>query len=29
MPSINDVFNQLQAVNTKLDQIHADGIAET
>jgi hypothetical protein len=29
MPSINDVFNQLLAVNTKLDQIHADGIAET
>jgi len=28
MASINDVFNQLQAVNTKLDLLHADGIAE-
>jgi hypothetical protein len=27
--SINDVFNQLQAVNTNLGLIHADGIAET
>jgi hypothetical protein len=29
MASINDVFNQLQAVNTTLGQIHADGIAQT
>jgi hypothetical protein len=29
MPSINDVFNQLVAVNATLGQIHADGIAET
>jgi len=28
MPSINDVYNQLIAVNSKLDQIHADGVAE-
>jgi len=27
--SINDVFNQLQTVNTNLGLIHADGIAET
>ena len=29
MASINDVFNELQAVNNTLGQIHADGIAET
>jgi len=29
MASINDVFNELQAVNSALAQIHADGIAET
>ena len=29
MPSINDVYNQLIAVNGTLGQIHADGIAET
>jgi hypothetical protein len=29
MASINDVFNQLVAVNGSLGQIHADGIAET
>jgi hypothetical protein len=28
MASINDVFNELQAVNTTLGQIHADGVAE-
>lgn len=28
MASINDVFNELQAVNTTLGQIQADGIAE-
>ena len=28
MASINDVFNELQAVNTNLGNIHADGIAE-
>jgi hypothetical protein len=29
MASINDVFNQLVAVNSSLTQIHNDGIAET
>ena len=29
MPSINDVYNQLQAITSKLDQIHADEVAET
>lgn len=29
MASINDVFNQLQTVNSNLGLIHADGIAET
>ena len=29
MASINDVYNQLVAVNGNLGQIHADGIAET
>ena len=29
MASINDVFNELQAVNTNLGLIHADGIAQT
>ncbi len=29
MASINDVFNQLVAVNGKLDQLHTDGVAET
>jgi hypothetical protein len=28
MPSISDVYNQLQAISGKLDQIHADGVAE-
>jgi hypothetical protein len=28
MPSISDVYNQLQAITGKLDQIHADGVAE-
>jgi hypothetical protein len=28
MASINDVFNELQAVNAALGQIHADGVAE-
>ena len=29
MASIDDVFHQLQAVNTNLSTLHADGIAET
>jgi hypothetical protein len=29
MASINDVFNELQAVNTNLGLLHADGIAQT
>ena len=29
MASINDVFNELQAVNSNLGLIHADGIAQT
>ncbi len=28
MASINDVFNELQNVNQKLDQLHVDGVSE-
>jgi hypothetical protein len=28
MASIDDVFNQLKAVNAALGQIHSDGVAE-